>query len=1036
MSFHRSPGAHARPSRGGLNPTLQVLLPAPSRARAGLGVPVALGLGLLAGCGSDSDSGGGAPAFSGPMAVLSCSLGCSGTPATGLGCSVSEVFVNQDVWVEFSQAVDAASVNKNTFQVIDAVTGATPAGIYLVDPNNPRRVAFRPQLGFDSSGNPTFGLAPGSSYRISLPASSGLAIQSVSGQANQSPLQCFVQASLGVNDVVPGAPSVEAFLDTEVGGTPMAISANGAQDVPLETGLRLEFDDLMNPATLVNPATGQSDTLAVLIDLDGQLESEGDRIPLQGDFQILLDSDLNRTTVLFQPTNGFPSAGNQLDGLGNAAPRRIVVEIPSLVSDIAGNSLANAGDVVFTTISLVFPPLDLPYGDGEDFSSTELIDSQRTGAIVEITQTGPGQLEGRALPGLGGGSGRFGDVRVPGGETLVLGVDALGSSFGPGVTTDLSQGDIQGYVVDNYDSALGELPGEVDFTAADGLYEFSSLVMDPGSVLRFAGPLSPRIYVRGDLRLDGVAFLTGTTPADQVSSDGFADEPPAGAAGSGGGGRGADRSNQTGTGLQALGGFAHGIGVPVELDGAAGEGRGGLPNAGEGQGGSRWPLVFPGPTPQDLGGFIPSFAIVCESKQVGAPGGGGSFGTQGGPGAWANLSSGPAAQPPPPPTALGGASVLRADSTTLDPDAGLLVGGAGGGGGGAGIGLSRLLAIPNNCSVAVGTQPIGLLNFVDHSGSAGGSGGGAMQFQVGGTAAIAGNIDLSGGRGGRSIPVSGLAQNGVQAAPGGGGSGGALLLQAYDLNLAQIPGLIDVRGGAGGATVLTTSRGGDGGAGVVRIETRADTPFSAASEAAKVLPVTGGPDQPALGEVLFLTEWNAKDTGVGARSGLQSCWLIPDGSVFEVDYDEDDLAAPGGPIFGWNMELELAGGIIAQFRGESPSLPQLGTDLETLFGGDLGSSPVVVRFQGARVLAGLADPCFDSSLQPGSEFLAGSLTPWVRHPAELNGYWDLVLPQDPGLAAQRKPNVIRYQVIFDRSIVIDNLPVVALRSLRIGCQPD
>ena len=63
---------------------------------------------------------------------------------------------------------------------------------------------------------------------------------------------------------------------------------------------------------------------------------------------------------------------------------------------------------------------------------------------------------------------------------------------------------------------------------------------------------------------------------------------------------------------------------------------------------------------------------------------------------------------------------------------------------------------------------------------------------------------------------------------------------------------------------------------------------------------------------------------------------------------------------------------------------------------------------------------------------ADSLTPWVRHPAELNTYWDLALPMDPALAAARKPNRVRYQVIFDRGApygdVIEGLTHLGIRA--------
>ena len=86
----------------------------------------------------------------------------------------------------------------------------------------------------------------------------------------------------------------------------------------------------------------------------------------------------------------------------------------------------------------------------------------------------------------------------------------------------------------------------------------------------------------------------------------------------------------------------------------------------------------------------------------------------------------------------------------------------------------------------------------------------------------------SGGDGGSSATAVALA--GRHAAPGGGGSGGAVLLQAQEVSLGGAPGRIDVTGGRGGSW-LNTSFGGDGGIGLVRIETSTGEPLDGSSAA-------------------------------------------------------------------------------------------------------------------------------------------------------------------------------------------------------------
>jgi hypothetical protein len=102
------------------------------------------------------------------------------------------------------------------------------------------------------------------------------------------------------------------------------------------------------------------------------------------------------------------------------------------------------------------------------------------------------------------------------------------------------------------------------------------------------------------------------------------------------------------------------------------------------------------------------------------------------------------------------------------------------------------------------------------------------------------------------------------------------------------------------------------------------------------------------------------------------------------------------------MTLELSGIGPTSWRGANPILP---IPLEQAFGTELFGAPIVVRFQGARSAGPIADPCAVELHGPGAAFVPGSLTPWVRHPAELNA-----LVSDPA----KKPDLIRFQILFDR----------------------
>jgi hypothetical protein len=96
-----------------------------------------------------------------------------------------------------------------------------------------------------------------------------------------------------------------------------------------------------------------------------------------------------------------------------------------------------------------------------------------------------------------------------------------------------------------------------------------------------------------------------------------------------------------------------------------------------------------------------------------------------------------------------------------------------------------------------------------------------------------------------------------------------------------------------------------------------------------------------------------------------------------------------------------------------------------LQGGQVGA-PLVVRFQGAKLSGALPvppSPCSEVPIDgPLSPLLPGSVTPWVRHPAELNAF-------------SPRPDTIRFAIIFDAS-KLEFLKIVGVTNLRISALPD
>jgi hypothetical protein len=124
------------------------------------------------------------------------------------------------------------------------------------------------------------------------------------------------------------------------------------------------------------------------------------------------------------------------------------------------------------------------------------------------------------------------------------------------------------------------------------------------------------------------------------------------------------------------------------------------------------------------------------------------------------------------------------------------------------------------------------------------------------------------------------------------------------------------------------------------------------------------------------------------------------------------------------MRLRITGQPDPQsFRGANDLSPMT---LEQLFGADFGTSPVVVRFQGARATGVLTDPCAVPETGSSSPISAASLTEWVCHPALLNDFH----PEE-ALA----PNMFRFLILWDRSQV-DFTGIEGVEDITITLLPD
>ena len=1048
-------------------------------------------LALFSACSTESDSN---PSESG-FFIVSCTLGCTdGTTGNAVNCAIANTYQNQEISIIFSEPFDLFSVNSSSFRITEVANGTTPSGQFYSDPTDSHRLIFRPSLTFDQNGTPIHGLASSTSYRIFLPGVSqndqGPFIQSTQGVDNKSRMQCTIKTTEGVIDPVPGPPSVLMFVDQVVGyqpdGTPIIVSdvlVNGGSEltnVYRQTRVNFAFNDIMNVATLLNPSTGDSPNILIELDDDGDLLTE-DRTPIEGSFTYAVDLEQLSTSLYFVSDVPLPSAGP--DAALN--PRRIVLTLPPAVQDLVANPISSGGGShSFITELPQLGEVLVPDG-GEDFllswpDSNSNEDGPRSGAFWG---------GGRLAPGIGGGSGRLGDLRVPSGMKLVLNTDSqtfpLGTSDGLGF--DLIPDYLGNADAVNFPGTLGNYPDSL--TVTDGVFEFQSLTLESGSELVLVGSQPARLYVRGSAMflMGSIVDLSGPQPDDHDSS--IVDPEtelaaPAPSAGGGDGGFGGDRFD-----MGSVNGNMGSLGLcendvvtnpGADTQGRSGMGVGRSVGLGGGVGGVQYPTNYPTVNTNTTAdnnnhglGFnrvddynVLGAELECRSMMVGGVGSGGAYALDGGIGV---SDAVPATAGYPSGQDNGGPDTPGGDSSSIGLEApaednvgynqrllnwwdGFLRGGSGGGGGGNhphGTFTWRGDGGGTNC---IG-EKAWFKAWHDHSGAMGGSGGGALQVTAGKSLTVDGKINATGGQGGQARPAlndfmcSGetwTVDFGQFATPGGGGSGGAIKLQSMVVDISPTPGTIDISGGMGGEGVWSLSLGGDGSPGLLRVEDMVGG-ITRSLVAPSVLPYA-----PLDDSLSWVSVDNGQDSNDGpgwiptthrpdSISASMSCWLQPSGTYFSLGFvdDEDDDNTGDPDDMGWNMDIQYnpggTGEILIPFRGDSGFFP--GTSWENQFGISLGTqggtvsaAPIVVRFQGART-DGTTDPC-DGDV---NSLLAGidpsSVTPWVDHPAMFNDF-------------PIAPNMIRFAIIFDGTSDGGDTPgddladVVGVTNLRVRVIPD
>lgn len=538
---------------------------------------------------------------------------------------------------------------------------------------------------------------------------------------------------------------------------------------------------------------------------------------------------------------------------------------------------------------------------------------------------------------------------------VAIGGDGRHGSFDPSFGTLVAPGQY----LWNTDSIT--IPGTAtqsgqNEVVTDGRFFFTDFVLPAGVTVEFAGALPPQIFVRGmadvagTLRCNGAAMTT-FNGRGTLQAGAFVNGQPGGLPGAGGGRGGNGGDECRGTGPIIVNGVTVTNGQPgQDVRVAAGHAYAANAVGTGGRGSSMNPATgIAAPN-------VPAISSVYRSYF--APGGGGGgFSGPGGSAAvtpFNNLQVGPIAAPGtafslmpfPPISAPPGYSSLEH----------FLVGGSGGGGG---------------ATHAFGTFTV--TGDVYIAGAAGSGGGGALALRAGGDVHVAGTASLQ-AKGGAGVLIHGrdasTATNvfwGVTS-PGGGGSGGSVLLQAA--GDVMVHGDLDTTGGDGSRTgqvfivqINVQSQAGAGSPGFFRVEAGGSATVMGTTVPAFVAGTNSGP----------LLDRDA-------RTGSRSVWLRP--PTLELPrYVRYELVAD----IGGNPVLFSDDPAISSLAANDPN------------------GAVQLRLQGAQV-----DPL-------SGQVLVATRGPWRT----------TVMPGADSLN-QDRAEALRFDLVLDK-----NLGATAVRELRI-----
>ncbi|MCR9243399.1 MAG: Ig-like domain-containing protein [bacterium] len=645
-------------------------------------------------------------------------------------------------------------------------------------------------------------------------------------------------------------------------------SASNRVGVDLDTILQLDFNEMVDVTPFQNgsPVTFEVRRTTVNSNNVRVCDPNSAALPLPGTPRLTFDSARRVSVLTFQSAQPLPS---------NAC---IEINVTSAVVDLAGKP-AQPQTFRFTTLTLPLEERDVT----EEFDNDNQLDRDRSGG----TWSG-----GVATFAKVGGDGRHGPFSVD-----------LGTYKGP----------INGkeeYEI-NTDNTI--IPPENTFTGTpvavtDGRFFFDTMTV-PGNVrLKFVGSSMPVITVAGRCDILGEIDIAGESLPFPSSSPFGGQEGGEGGIFAGAGGDGGDR--------------CPGNGALPSHQGRDGEsanvlaGRAYLTTAANT--GGKGSTMFPANGQSSALFFAPSPTAVSYTPTASAPGGGGGLRNPGQPGEVTfNNHINPSTNQAPNPAYMGPPSV-GGDALQFfpfpDPSGSdkssihFLFGGSGGGG------------AASNAALALDVVP----NFT--RGGGGGGGGGGIAFRAGDNLVV-GPVAAIRAQGGSTAGVA-ASFGTANPMPGGGGSGGSIVLQSG--RAADIQGEVNVAGGIGGSYARQAGGGppigarveakaGDGSDGFIRFEmpgTPTPQMLPNAMPAAQAENVAELTEEDRLSS--FRSLWYSTNLVFGPEFARYEIHTLINGQpeVFSDDPAKGMLAGPGAPVRIQIQagQMDLSTGVVSEIQ--------------------------------------------------------------------------------------------------------------------------